>query len=164
MSAKQYHSRRGFTLIELLVVIAIIGVLSSTVLFAVNDSRAKGRDAARKVQTQEVLKALELHYSDDATYPDDGTPADDATGDVLASIGSGFLGGQYFPRLPDEPERYFYCSSGDRASLVIAVNTEIDRGGSNYCRITRGNGGGTDGFGCTAWIAANASDNCSERF
>jgi prepilin-type N-terminal cleavage/methylation domain-containing protein len=73
---KNFSQKQGFTLIELLVVIAIIGILVSIVMFAVSDARAKGRDNARKIQAQELLKALELFYSDGGVYPDDGTDGD----------------------------------------------------------------------------------------
>jgi type II secretory pathway pseudopilin PulG len=153
--------RKAPSLIELLVVMAIVGTLSSVVLFAISDSRLKGRDAGRKAQVQEILKALEIFYTDGSGYPDDGTPADSATGDTIASIGSGFIAGTYLRTLPEEPERYFYCLSNDRKSLLLALNTEEDRGGSNFCQITRGPG---PDYGCTAWIATNAADSCLSRF
>jgi len=151
----------GFTLIELLVVIAIIGVLIAIVVTALDQSRMKGRDGARKTQINEVLKALELHYSDGSGYPDDGTPGDNTVGDILSNIGSGFIGGPYIRRLPDESNLYQYCVSADRKSMLIAVNTEQDKGGSNYCSIVRGAG---PDYGCTAWRSAYAADPCSRRF
>ena len=49
---------RGFTLVELLIVIAIIGVLSSTVLVALNDTRAKANNARRMADLKELQKHL----------------------------------------------------------------------------------------------------------
>ncbi len=165
MQQSAHSHSRAFTLIELLVVIAIIGILSTAVFFAINDARVQSRDKARGVQLTELLKALELTYSDDGSYPDDGTPLDNTVGDELTNIGSGFIGGQFIKKLPQEPERYQYCVSADRASMMLAVNTENDRGsGIEYCSVVRGAGAGADGFGCTAWMNANALDTCLNRF
>ncbi len=157
--------KRGFTLIELLVVIAILGILASVVLMSLSEARIKGRDAGRKSQVQEILKGLELYYTDGSSYPDDGD-VDNTKGSTLTTIGSGFIGGTYFKKLPDESDRYFYCVSADRRSMLIAVDTEQDYGatGSEYCKVTRGTGGGASGFGCDGFITASALDNCADRF
>jgi prepilin-type N-terminal cleavage/methylation domain-containing protein len=61
--------QKGFTLIELLVVIAIIGLLSTIVLVALNNSRTKARDAKRLNDFQGLITALELFYDKYGTYP-----------------------------------------------------------------------------------------------
>ena len=161
MSKKLPSPKNGFTLIELLVVIAIIGILAAVVVVALDQARMKGRDGARKSQVQEILKGFELHYSDSSEYPDDGTPGDNTVGDVLTNIGSGFVGGTYFKRLPDDSARYQYCVSSDHKSILLAVDTEDDKGGTSYCSITRGPG---PNYGCSLWLANNASDPCENRF
>ena len=153
---------KGFTLIELLVVIAILGVISSIVLFMVDDARIKGRDGARKTQSQELVKALEMYFSENGNYPDDGD-VDVNAGDLLSTIDISFYGtSRYINRPPAEDDsRYFYCTDSTRKSMILAVDTEHDKGGTNWCKITRGPG---PDYGCGAWIAANASDDCSVRF
>ena len=61
--------QKGFTLIELLVVIAIIGLLSTLAVVALNNARAKSRDAKRVSDIKQVQTALELYYNDQNAYP-----------------------------------------------------------------------------------------------
>lgn len=59
----------GFTLIELLVVISIIALLSSVILAALNQARAKARDAALLSSVKSLVNALALYYDDHGYYP-----------------------------------------------------------------------------------------------
>jgi len=67
---KNIMRKKGFTLIELLVVIAVIGLISSIVLVAFGPARKKARDAKGQSELNEIIKAIELKYSDNAVYPD----------------------------------------------------------------------------------------------
>jgi len=62
-------SKKAFTLIELLVVIAIIGLLATISVVALNNARAKARDAKRVADVKQVQTALELFFNDKGRYP-----------------------------------------------------------------------------------------------
>ena len=62
-------NRRGFTLIELLVVVAIIGLLSTLSIVALNNARARSRDARRVADVKQIQTALELYFNDNSKYP-----------------------------------------------------------------------------------------------
>ena len=61
--------QKGFTLIELLVVIAIIGLLATLAVVALNNARAKSRDARRISDIKQIQTALEMYYNDATSYP-----------------------------------------------------------------------------------------------
>jgi prepilin-type N-terminal cleavage/methylation domain-containing protein len=71
MKNKISSNRNGFTLIELLVVIAIIGLLATLSIIALNNARAKSRDAKRVADVRQMQTALELYYNDVQSYPSD---------------------------------------------------------------------------------------------
>jgi len=62
-------SKKAFTLIELLVVIAIIGILATISVIALQNARAKSRDAKRAGDIKQVQTALELFFNDNNRYP-----------------------------------------------------------------------------------------------
>ena len=66
--------KQGFTLIELLVVIAIIGLLSTLSILALNQARARARDAKRIADVKQIQTALELYYNEVGDYPASVTP------------------------------------------------------------------------------------------
>lgn len=137
--------KRGFTLIELLVVIAIIGILTAIVVVSLEQSRIQGRDANRASQLQEFLKAMELYYTNGGSYPDDGV----ADGGVAPALIEGSLPGnalrasEYMKYIPADPRYdaslgYHYCASNDLGTMYLIINTERDRGGTDFCTISRG--------------------------
>jgi type II secretion system protein G len=62
-------NKKGFTLIELLVVIAIIGLLSTLSVVALNNARARARDARRVADIKQIQTALELYFNANNKYP-----------------------------------------------------------------------------------------------
>lgn len=171
MNVKNFSIRlsrqRGFTLLELLVVMAIIGILATVILASLNDSRQKARDSARASQTQEFMKALELFYSEYGVYPTSGVVNNAVD---LDAIEGALVGAELISTIPEDDvygsSGYRYCSSTDRKSMVIAVNTENDTGGSDYCHITRGPG---SDFGCNFGLTGgpihiDADTSCRDRF
>jgi len=132
------HTQRGFTLIELLVVIAIIGILAGITLGYLNSAREASRDASRFSQGTEILKALELYFTETGTYPVQTTV------DTFGAVHSADTDLQgYISVAPTDPiypvgDGYHYCSNADGSSMALFVNTEDDNGGSDYCVISRG--------------------------
>jgi general secretion pathway protein G len=123
MTQKTKH--KGFTLIELLVVIAIIGLLSTLAVVALNNARAKGRDAKRVADVKSIQTALELYFADKNTYPvvATGSLTLGETGALTLSQTNGFddtiAGTTYMGKVPDNPtppgscDNYSYRSTNN---------------------------------------------------
>ena len=69
MNPKTNKASLGFTLIELLVVISIIGLLSSVILVAFNQTRSVSRDALRAGNLRQLATAIELYSANNGYYP-----------------------------------------------------------------------------------------------
>lgn len=107
-------NKQGFTLIELLVVIAIIGLLSTLSILALNQARARARDAKRISDVKQIQTAVELYYNDMGVYPSAVT-----AGGSIASTYSTYLATVPTPPSPydgsgcptDQPN-YTYATQG----------------------------------------------------
>ncbi len=87
--------KQGFTLIELLVVIAIIGLLSTLSILALNQARARARDAKRIADVKQIQTALELYYNEMGDYP--------ITGSVTPGVAIRGTSGTYLAAVPTPP-------------------------------------------------------------
>ncbi len=67
------RSARGFTIIELMVVLSVIAILMTLVLWAINSSRASGRDTGRQQIMTGMQSSLERYYADNKSYVNGGT-------------------------------------------------------------------------------------------
>ena len=149
LASETRNTTRGFTLIELLVVIAIIALLSSVVLSSLNSARAKSRDATRKAQVKEIVKALNVYQLENNTYPTQNSVClglqDGQTcwGDRLVPGSTSLIQAlaPYIKSIPTDPspnrgwgDRYIYlngnvaanCSGTDlRTGIFIAYDPEV---------------------------------------
>ena len=136
MTQKTKH--KGFTLIELLVVIAIIGLLSTLAVVALNNARAKGRDAKRVADVKSIQTALELYFADQNGYPS-GTAVvlGGASGQAISAAGvtstAGASGTTYMGQVPSNPTPgggdYTFTQTSAGVSYNITFTLEGQTGG-----------------------------------
>lgn len=125
--------RKGFTLIELLVVIAIIGLLSTLAVVALNNARAKSRDAKRVSDIKQIQTALELRFVDENGYPSQATAITLGPPNYNCLTSAGFVAScgtdtVYMGQVPANPTpggtSYQYCSTTRAAPTTCAASTE----------------------------------------
>lgn len=141
------NKKTAFTLIELLVVIAIIGILATISVLALQNARAKSRDAKRVADIKQVQTALELFFNDNNRYPtaeewntgkiystttgatstymqiipDTPTPADGSCTENQNSF-------EYIPGLDNSSYSISFCLGGNTGSLASGPKC-LDPGG-----------------------------------
>ncbi|MFH0840418.1 MAG: FISUMP domain-containing protein [bacterium] len=123
------RKNKGFTMIELLIAIVIIGIISTFISVALNNSRLKARDAKRVSDLKQIQGALEIYKIDEGTYPSSLTPGSPLTGPT-----SGIT---YMNKVPSNPSPrtdggcpnsdYFYTqlSSGADYTLYYCIGSEV---------------------------------------
>ncbi len=129
------NTKKGFTLIELLVVIAIIGLLSTLAVVALNNARAKARDARRVSDIKQIQTALELYAQDANGYPT-----------ALPGIGSAmvFSGNTYMGQVPGNPSpngcAYGYSGAGSTYALTFCLESSVSGLGTVNTHTANQNG------------------------
>ncbi|MEI7451655.1 MAG: FISUMP domain-containing protein [Candidatus Falkowbacteria bacterium] len=146
-------NKKAFTLIELLVVIAIIGILATIAVVALQNARAKARDARRVADVKQMQTALELYFNDKQHYP---SASEFTTGAIVSTSTQGTT--TYMAVMPTPPSpadgpcsstsAYTYSPSSDGNSYTIAYCL-----GGNVSALTPGKhcatpAGISDGSGC----------------
>ena len=130
LNKKSSYSLTAFTLIELLVVIAIIALLSTLSVVALNNARAKARDARRLSDVKQISTALELYYNSHGIYPNSpnpvGTPI---TNLCLSELGITSTCGTevYMKNIPADPAKdkhYLYAPLINNSSFNLIYDEE----------------------------------------
>jgi hypothetical protein len=116
--------RSGFTRVEFLVIFLILAVLTGVTFFNLRLSQIKARDAQRKDDLRQTVKALGAYYEDHGSYP----LAEEASGKMKAcGCGSGVVVCDWDR---DEGQREF-C---DEKNIVYMLKVPGDPAGQpRYC-------------------------------
>ncbi|MFA5163033.1 MAG: prepilin-type N-terminal cleavage/methylation domain-containing protein [Patescibacteria group bacterium] len=134
-------NKQGFTLIELLVVIAIIGLLSTLSIVALNNARARSRDARRVSDVKQMQTALELYYNDVGSYP---PSASVTAGGTIANGSTVYM--QIVPTAPTPNDGSCTAGTNTYTYTQRTVTTTGDSYTISYCvgqTITNGPTGGS---------------------
>jgi len=129
LSAKQ-----GFTSIELLVAIVILGLLTTIILFSIDDVRSKSRDSRRVVDIKVIQEGLSMYCNDYSSYPYSGGNSIEINGssDLMSQelINSGNMSGVPIDPLNMEIDgviyKYYYESISDETDYRLIFYLETD--------------------------------------
>lgn len=166
--------KKGFTLIEILVVVAIISVLTSVILFSINEARKQSRDKVRKIDLKQLQLALELYKEANGVYPDGCNIGWSGVGLGAGSSyecpvppGGDYIKGlvpDFLPSLPTDPNPpsgsvdygYIYSSDGNTYKLLAfgTVESEVVDWGHKFARFP-----GSDDTYCISALAPVPFEN-----
>lgn len=138
LAVRSKLARAGFTLVELMVVIVILGILATLFLGNFTTSQAKARDAQRKSDLNQIMRALEAYNNDKGSYPPagtNGTIAGVAWGSAFADSGVSYMA--ELPKDPKSDRTYVYSSNQKSYRLYAKLENEQDSvlGGQEYTSV-----------------------------
>lgn len=124
IKAKNNNFKAGFTLLEMMVVLIIIAILAAVTWGNFFSSLVKGRDSRRKQDLEMVVKALDVYYNDNRSYP--LTAKFPAWGQPLPHP-TPALAVSYMTKLPEDPSSpgFVYCyESSDGSYFKLYAHLE----------------------------------------
>lgn len=137
--------RKGFTLVELLMVIALVGVLSvSTAVISIGSNIKKGNDGKRKGDLESLRSAIEVYYSEKATYPAS-----------TAALTTTYIGS--IPADPKSGQSYYYLPSPSSCGPAPAAGGKC----TTYVLCAAMEGTVTSPITVPASCAANCGATCN---
>lgn len=133
------QSKSGFTIVEIMIVVLVIGILASIVIVSYNQVQARSRDSKRKADVSNMIKALEIYYGDNGSYPIASTTnssvgsiwysSDTTSWNTFKTAMTGAI--DIFPSDPSN-------IGGDVTSLSSAHNYAYYANTSNSCNVAAG--------------------------
>lgn len=161
MLATKRNRLKGFTLIELLIVIGIIGILATLAVVSLTTAQQRARDAKRISDIGSIRNALEVYWSQYATYP---TDARDWTtlGSKLKAINPMPVDSDHVSK--STPYTYIFEKNGgdkyfiaadleDPKNVALAQdvdgNVPVTQEGENWAAINSVTGAVDSNFDCT---------------
>lgn len=120
--------QRGFTIVELLVVIIIMAILLTLAVVNVRSTQIQARDNERRVDTENIAKAMESFYGDTHQIGSPSSPT--KTYPSRPGVSDTSPSNWIMPYLEEKtPLASFYAPGADTEgakSLVVATNTNTN--------------------------------------
>lgn len=118
----------GFTTIELLVVIAIMALFLGIVLASLTTTKGKSRDARRKQDVDQIVRAVNLYYNQNGTLPR-STGFCNRISSVSSQAFQLDISPTFIPSVPLDPT--LTNQTGD----YLYYNIDSNTGKYNFCAI-----------------------------